>query len=377
MADAFKNFLSQAVIEQMAAHFSKHSSRFDEQAFIADATKDLDKLELKARSVRISETMIKHFPDDFNEAAPIILSSLATVVNEDGSYEMSESSGIGGWAIMPIDHYVALQGHAHFDRSMSLFKELTKRFTAEFGIRYFLLKSPEKTMAVMRTWAKDENEHVRRLASEGSRPKLPWSMHLTMFIEDPIPVVELLEILKDDEAEYVRRSVANNLNDIAKDHPELVANIAEKWMHNASKNRQRLVRHACRTLLKNGHEKTLKVLGFELPALKHAALIVQTPDVIFGSALEFSLTLQSSVHHPQPMMIDFIIHHQKANGSTSPKVFKWKTATLTPSKTLSMVKKHAIKKITTRVYYPGLHTLEVMVNGVSVGKADFQLTIPE
>ena len=377
MAEPFKNFLNQDVIEQMAHHFSKHSASFDKKAFIKDAVEDLEGLELKARSIRISETMIKHLPDDFNEVGNILLSSLATVLNDDGSYEMSEKSGLSGWSIMPIDHFLALQGHEHFDLSMTLFKEVTKRFTTEFGIRYFLIKSPGKTMSVMKGWASDDNKHVRRLASEGCRPKLPWGMHLPMFIEDPAPVIELLEILKDDDEEYVRRSVANNLNDIAKDHPELVADIAEKWMKDASKDRKRLIRHACRTLIKEGHTKALKVLGFEPPELQQAELTIQTPEVLFGSALEFSLSLQSGVEHEQPMMIDFVIHHQKANGTTSPKVFKWKTATLLPNKTLSMSKKHAIKKITTRVYYPGVHTLEVMVNGISIGKVDFQLVMPE
>ena len=374
--EPFKNFLNQDIIERMAGHYKAHYPEFDMAAFIADATVDFDSLELKQRSNRITETMIRYLPTDFTEAGRILLSSLGEVMEDDLASGKADTSGIAGWAVMPLEHYVAQQGHDHFDLSMMLFKEMTKRATAEFGIRYFLEKYPEKTLAVMKCWTADENVHVRRLASEGSRPKLPWGIHLPVFIKDPAPVVELLEQLKDDDKEYVRRSVANNLNDIAKDHPDLVASIAEQWMVDASKDRKRLVRHACRTLLKNGHPKTLAVLGFLPPKIKEATVDLLTPEVVLGEVLEFSLSLDSDVKKAQSLMIDFIIHHQKANGTTSPKVFKWKIATLTADKPLIIRKKHGIKKITTRVYYPGLHTLEVMINGVSVGRQDFQLLMP-
>jgi len=228
-------------------------------------------------------------------------------------------------------------------------------------------------LAEMKKWSMDESLHVRRLASEGSRPRLPWGMRLPLYIEDPRPVIELLEILKDDETEYVRRSVANNLNDIAKDHPDLVADIAEKWLKKPDKNRKRMVKHACRTLIKNGHEKTLQVLGYGKAHIEEAGIAISNKDVLFGTALEFQLSLSSKVSHDQDLMIDYAIHHQKANGSTTPKVFKWKITSLKSGKTLKLSKKHAFKPITTRVYYPGLHKLEVLVNGASVGIVDFEL----
>lgn len=374
--EPFKNFLNQDLIEQMAVHFHRHCPEFDRKAFIADAIKDFDSLELKQRSNRITETMIRYLPADFAEAGQILSSSLGAPLGDDLASGKDDTTGIAGWAIMPLEHYVAQQGHDHFDLSMDLFKEMTKRGTAEFGIRYFLEKYPEKALAVMKEWTADDNVHVRRLTSEGSRPKLPWGIHLPVFIKEPKPLLELLEKLKDDDKEYVRRSVANNLNDIAKDHPDLVASIAEKWMVGASKDRTRLIRHACRTLLKNGHPKTLEVFGFAPPIIINASIEVLKSEVILGESLEFALTLNSGADHEQSLMIDFIIHHQKANGTTTPKVFKWKTATLESNKALIVSKRHGIKKVTTRVYYQGLHTLEVMVNGVSVGKQDFQLLIP-
>jgi len=376
MAEPFKNLLTKKIIATMAAHFQNQWSEFDNKGFVRTATNNFESLELKARTERITETMIDYFPADFEHAAKIILASLGPPLADDLSADSVDADGIAGWAIMPLAHYVGLRGHNHFDLSMTLFKEMTQRASAEFGIRFFILVEPNKTLAVLKTWTTDDNQHVRRLVSEGIRPRLPWAMRLPIFIEDPAPVIDLLEQLKDDKSEYVRRSVANNLNDIAKDHPDLVAQIAAQWLHEASKERTKLIKHACRTLIKSGHKKTLAVLGFKPARIKQTSIDISTPTVVFGDALQFTLSICSDIKQDQAVIIDYIIHHQKANGTTSPKVFKWRTTTLVANKTLTITKKHALKKITTRVYYPGLHRLEIMVNGVSVAKADFQLLMP-
>lgn len=373
MPEPFKNWISPKLIQDMAQHFKRHWKNFDDNAFIATTCDGLEALELKERTQRITESMKRYFPSDFEHAADIVLKSLGTPLNPDLSGGGITEAGIAGWGIMPMVDYVGLYGLEHFDTSMNLFKELTKRSSSEFGIRYFLVAFPEKTLAEMKKWTKDESLHVRRLASEGSRPRLPWGMRLPLYVNDPAPVIELLEILKDDETEYVRRSVANNLNDIAKDHPDLVADIAEKWLKKPNKNRQRLVKHACRTLIKNGHEKTLQVLGYGKADIDEAKVTINSEEIVFGSALEFQLSLSSKAKRDQDLMIDYAIHHQKANGTTTPKVFKWKIASLNSGKTLKVSKKHAFKPITTRVYYPGLHKLEVLVNGTSVAIVDFEL----
>jgi len=376
MAEPFKNLLNKDVIKGMAMHFQRQWSKFDAKGFVAAATKDLDTLELKARTEQITNTMIDYLPADFKKAGKIMLASLGSPLVDDLSAGTVDAKGIAGWAVTPLTHYVGLRGHDHFDLSMNLFKEMTKRASSEFGIRFFLLASPQRTLSVMKTWATDRNQHVRRLVSEGSRPRLPWAMSLPVFIKDPTPVLELLEKLKDDKKEYVRRSVANSLNDIAKDNSELVAETAAQWMKDASKERKKLIRHACRTLVKNGHKKTLKVLGFKSPKIKQASIDILTPNVTFGNALKFTFSISSDVNRNQDLLIDYIIHHQKANGKTSPKVFKWRTTILTGKNRLTLDKKHVVRKITTRVYYPGLHMVEVMVNGVSMAKADFQLLMP-
>ena len=377
MPEPFKNLLNSQIIEAMAMHFDKHWDAFDYDGFISSATKNLDALELKERSLQITQIMISHLPVHFEKAGEIMLSSLGTELDDDLSAGAVDSQGIAGWAIMPMAHYVGLQGQGHFDLSMTLLKEMTKRCSSEFGIRFFLLESTEKTLSVLKGWTTDGNHHVRRLVSEGTRPRLPWAMRLPMFIEEPSPVIDLLERLKDDDKEYVRRSVANNLNDIAKDHPDKVARIAGRWLNNAGKERKKLVRHGCRTLIKKGHEETLKALGYESPQIGQASINIKTGQVKFGTFLEFTFSMTSLSHKEQALIIDYIIHHQKANGRTSPKVFKWRDTLLRAGKKLSITKKHAIKKITTRVYYPGLHKIEVMVNGVLVAEDEFELIMPK
>lgn len=376
MAEPFKNLLSAKVIAEMARHFKLHWNDFNEAGFVKDASKGLDLLELKARTDRITDVMIQYLPSDFVKAGDILISSLQAPLTDSSLTSTTDESGIAGWAIIPLTHYVAQQGHEHFDLSMNLFREMTKRATSEFGIRSFLIESSEQTLTTLNTWVNDESQHVRRLVSEGSRPRLPWAMSLSKFIQDPSPVIELLEKLKDDDEEYVRRSVANNLNDISKDHPELVADIAEEWMKGAGDERKRLIRHACRTLIKKGHKKTLSIFGFNTPKVHKLKIAIPTPTMVFGSPLQFELSLESSSDKDQALMIDYIIHHQKANGKTTPKVFKWRTVKLKPGEKLTLAKNHPIKKITTRVYHEGLHSIEILVNGEAMGKTGFHLLMP-
>lgn len=373
MPEPFKNFFSEQVISDMGVELERAWPGFNRREFTAAAARDLDDLELKERSAQICDALANYLPGDFEQAAEIMLASLAPVDADAAANTKVTGSGISGWAIMPMTHYVGLHGLGHFEIAMTLFREMTRRFSSEFGIRFFLLKEPERTLGVLKRWTHDNDHHVRRLVSEGTRPRLPWAMRLPAFIADPSPILPLLESLKDDKEEYVRRSVANSLNDIAKDHPDVVAEIAGQWLHGANQHRQKLIRHACRTLIKQGHRETLKALGYGPPSLKLEKLEILTPQVRFGDALEFELSITSTSDHPQPLIIDYAIHHRKANGSMTPKVFKWKTTTLAPSQTLSARRKHSMRKITTRVYYAGTHRLEILVNGTSVGGSDFEL----
>jgi 3-methyladenine DNA glycosylase AlkC len=250
---------------------------------------------------------------------------------------------------------------------------MTKRFSSEFGIRFFLLHDAARCMPVLQAWTRDPDEHVRRLVSEGTRPRLPWAMQLPMFIADPSPALPLLEALRDDPSEYVRRSVANHLNDIAKDHPDLVAGLAARWLEGATPQRAKLVRHACRTLVKKGHPGALAALGHGRPAVRLDGIEVLTPQVHLGEALVFAVSLRSEADGDQELVVDYVIHHRKANGKTSPKVFKWKRLRLGAGEAHGAERRHPIRPITTRVYYGGEHIVELQVNGQPLGRAAFDL----
>ncbi len=373
MPEPFKNFFNHALIDHMADRLAAAWPSFDTSAFQSLAGADLESLELKQRSAQITQAMVACLPEDFPTTAGVLLAALGPT--PAAPLALDEPDGLSGWAIMPLSDYVGLHGCDHFDLSMDLLKQMTKRFTAEFAVRYFLIEDAPRTIEKLASWLDDPSEHVRRLISEGTRPRLPWAMSLPMFIADPSPVLPLLEALKDDPHEYVRRSVANNLNDIAKDHPDVVARIAQDWLVGASESRRRLVRHACRSLIKQGHSDVLAAFGYSAPSMSVERFEIKTPRVQFGDALEFDLVLSSTLKAPQPLIIDYAVHHQKANGSTSPKVFKWKTTTLMPGVDLAASRRHPMRPVTTRTYYPGRHSLEILVNGSSVASAEFELEI--
>lgn len=377
MPEPFKNFFSQSVIQTMAQHFKRCYPAFNDTGFVGMACDNLDDLALKQRSAQITQAMVAFFPEDFEHAARIILASLRSVTGHEALGMESSEAGLAGWEIMPITHYVGLKGLGHFDLGMVLFKELTKRFSSEFGIRFFLLEYPEQSLTTLQGWISDESHHVRRLISEGTRPRLPWAVQLPAFVKNPKPLLPILEKLKDDSSEYVRRSVANHLNDIAKDHPNLVAITCQSWMKNAGKDRKKLIRHACRTLLKQGHPLVLKIFGYHPPELSQVALNLEVRQVAIGNLLGFDLNLESKSDTNQNLMIDYVVHHQKANGKLTPKVFKWRTVTLQARQTAAISKTHSFKKVTTRVYYPGAHLLEILVNGVSVARQEFELLARE
>ncbi|PHR58687.1 MAG: DNA alkylation repair protein [Robiginitomaculum sp.] len=377
MAEPFKNAFNVKMIAAMGGHLSRVDDGFDEELFVKLASEGLEALELKQRSTHIYEALVLTLPSDYPRAIEVLLASLHVYDESGVSNADTVENGIKGWGMMAITEYVAKCGlendGVYFDLSLDALAEMTSRFSSEFDVRPFLLADTDRAMAHFTRWVHHANHHVRRLASEGSRPKLPWASQLPMFIADPMPVLPLLEALKDDSEEYVRRSVANHLNDIAKDHPDLVADIAQKWLKGASTDRTRLVRHACRTLIKQGHKGALTAFGYGAPEIELSEFYIPDPEVQFGGALDFSVRIGSACNTEQNLMIDYILHHRKANGKTTPKVFKWKSVKLAAGQSLVLSKSHPMKPISTRKYYQGLHHLELQINGQVFGKIDFQL----
>lgn len=374
--EAFKDvFFNPGNIGFLADNLKRSFMPFDREGFLSEVLENLQVLELKQRSEHITRTLKRYLPGDFLQATAILLDCLHPETEQELADQRSGEKGVAGWMVMPLCDYVAWYGKEHLEISLAALKEMTKRSSAEFAIRHFLVSHPEVTLEALTSWIGDPNYHVRRLVSEGSRPRLPWGMRLSAFVSDPAPLVPLLEGLKDDSEEYVRRSVANNLNDIAKDHPDLVAELARRWMKGADEDRKKLVRHACRSLVKEGHKGALMALGFGEPEVCLESFRVLTPQVVLGQALEFEAAITSTGKQSQNLMIDFAIHHQKANGTTSPKVFKWQSFALAGGAGKIARKRHAIKPITTRKYYPGQHSVELFANGRSLGILDFELVI--
>lgn len=367
-----KDGLGQAAVHRISHGLLAAGAEFDVETFHQDALNGLDSLELKQRVQYLIGVIAQYLPDDFHKTAAI----LGNIRDQwdDGDPEDNLRS-FAGW---PIIDYVAIYGLDDPDIALPLLRYLTPMFSAEFAVRPFLERHPNTSYNEMLLWCLDPDEHVRRLASEGIRPRLPWGSQLKQYIADPLPVITLLDSLVDDPSDYVRRSVANNLNDISKDHPELVIETCKRWLSDGVTARQWIVRHATRTLVKAGHPKVFGLLGYTpKPKLEIEHLSVAKPEIILGESLAISTKITSTSDTTQKIVLDYAIHFMKANGRTSPKVFKWKNITLRPGQVMTLQKKHPIKLITTRSYYPGAHQAELLINGKSRLQVPFELLIPD
>jgi 3-methyladenine DNA glycosylase AlkC len=271
---------------------------------------------------------------------------------------------------------VAQFGLDHFEDSMRAQHALTQRFTAEFSIRAFFLRHEAATLARFKQWASDPSDHVRRLVSEGSRPRLPWAARLPAFQKNPAPVLELLELLKDDPALYVRRSVANNLNDIGKDHPDLLAQTAKQWLKGASDERRWIVQHALRSAVKRGEAGALAVLGFGQSSEATVSDARITPKkVVMGQKVSIAFDVSNPSAAPQRVLVDFCIHYVKASGKTSAKVFKLKVLELAPGEKVRLGKTVSTAEMTTRKHHAGVHRVEMLLNGQAQALGAFELSV--
>lgn len=364
---AFKNWINADLVERIAAHIQKHDDSFDKKSFVA-LVAELPKLEMKPRVRLIRDELHRHLPSDYKKALTLLLKAVT-----EPKKGVEPLHGFDLWA---LTEFIQKFGLDDVKISLDALSELTQRFTAEFAVRPFLIHHEKKTLAYLTKAATSKNRHIRRWVSEGSRPRLPWGEQLKHFVKDPRPTIRLLEKLKYDEELYVRKSVANHLNDISKDHPVLAVKLASKWKKESpAKHAVKIdwiIKHALRTQLKKGDVTALKLLGYHTEAqVQLKKLKIKKDPVKVGEHLEFSFELHTK--KPANVMIDYIIHHQKAHGKTTPKVFKLTAKPLDGKKPLLVSKKHSFKVITTRVYYPGKHVLEIMVNGKNLGKVPFQL----
>ena len=370
MAEAFKNLIGAHTVHEAAQHLQRAWPGFDAARFEALALDGLEALEFKARAMHLCAALEATLPDDFERAAAIVEAALAPPgEGDDLSTLRSGAQGLAGWVVWPLGEFVVRRGADTPQRALQTLHALTQRHTAEWAIRPFIERHPELAFATLARWCKDPSAHVRRLVSEGSRPRLPWGAQLKTLIADPSPTLPLLRALQDDPSEYVRRSVANHLNDIAKDHPQVVVQWLQEFLPGAPPERQRLLKHASRTLIKQGHAPVLQAWGLGRPLRGTARLQLTPKRLHVGEVLTLALTLQSSAARAQPLQIDYAVHHVKASGATSAKVFKGWSLILAPQQTLHLNKAHSMRAVTTRRYHPGRHEVDLRINGQVLAKS--------
>ncbi|KQQ05623.1 MULTISPECIES: hypothetical protein [unclassified Rathayibacter] len=292
----------------------------------------------------------------------------------------ARSETFRGWMIWPVTAAVATRAvedpdTAAVDDALALLAELTGLLSSEFAIRTLLRHDLDRALAMAATWTTSSDEHVRRLASEGTRPYLPWSVRVPELTASPGVTVPILDGLYRDDSEYVRRSVANHLNDLSRDAPALVTDTAARWLADPDEHTSRLVRHALRTLVKRGDPAALALLGF--PAAGDSLEVdgphLERTVVAMGEAIEFRASIRNVGGDDLRLAVDYVVLHRKANGGQTSKTFKLTTATVRPGETLEVRRAHSFRAITTRRYYAGPHAIALQINGVATERAVFEL----
>jgi 3-methyladenine DNA glycosylase AlkC len=348
MAELLKNMINKQVVNQIADQISKHDPKFSPDEFRRLVlSSSWASLELKQRIRCIVNALGATVSGNYR-------AQIRTLKKVAPAF-----SGLKGLA---FPDFVEVFGANDFSTSIDALKEFTPHSSSEFAIRPFILRNSKHVMPILLEWSKDRNDHVRRLASEGCRPRLPWSFPLREFIENPTAVIKILENLKDDPSLYVRKSVANNLNDISKEHPELVLSIAKKWIGKTD-NTDWILKHALRTLLKNGNQKALALFGLGKVKNVHVSKLVLSKNAYaIGSELEFSAKIHNKNSKPISLRLEYAIHYLTKNGTHSKKVFKLSERLCSPG-LIDVRRRHSLKQRTTRKHNPGPHQLDIIVNG--------------
>lgn len=372
-ATAFKDQIDLGLVRRLGRAFSAAEPGFDPDVFEA-ATAGLDGLELKARISLVARALSDCLPASFEHAVRTVDTVLGqALVGPDGL-----AGGLIGWDLWPVADWVALAGRGHPEAALELLARLTPWATGEFAIRPFIDDDPAGVHDRLEHWVGRDDEHVRRLVSEGTRPKLPWAPKLAISAADPAYAVDLLDRLVDDPSDYVRRSVSNHLNDLCRVDPELALEVAHRWWPadaGRAAHRRWVVRRGLRTLVKAGDRRAFQLLGHDPDVAVSAMLELHTERVALGGAAEWTLAVRSLESEPVEVVIDYVVHHVRADGSTGPKVNKWTTRSLAPGARIELRRRHVIRPITTRTFHAGAHLVEVQVNGTVVASAVFELSV--
>ena len=360
MAEAWKNMLNHDTVSAFAQAIKSVYSSFPADDFVKSTVDETwDDLELMARGRKVTLGMREFLPQDYGEAIAIM----------DKAIEVSDA-----FFKMCFPTYVEMYGQdeADWDLSMHAMELYTQYASSEFAVRPFIIKHEKRMMEQMYAWSKHENEHVRRLSSEGCRPALPWGQALNSFKKDPSPVLPILEQLKTDPSAYVRKSVANNLNDISKTHPDLVAKLAKSW-YGKHEYTDWIVKHGCRTLLKKGNRDVLAIFGFhDVSSIDVSNFAINKNSVVLGEEFTFSFDILTK--EATKVRLEYGIDFMKANGKQNRKIFQISELPLKENQKKLYTKNHSFEDLSTRKHYTGKHAITLIVNGVERGTLDFELT---
>jgi 3-methyladenine DNA glycosylase AlkC len=357
--EPLKDMFSREFYQHFAGVFANTDKNFNSAAFVNDVTSNLDGLELNGRLRNTSLVLQKHLPKDFKRAVDVLYKAAPALRR--------------GYTALVLPDFIALFGKDHFHLSMEALRDFTSLGSSEFAIREFLKTDLNNTLTVMERWAEDKDPHVRRLASEGSRPRLPWSFKLGEIIKDPLLTKNILEKLKADEALYVRKSVANHINDISKDNTPYMLQLVKSW-DKSNPDTAWIIKHASRTLIKKGNQDSLSLFDFEKDIrLRMDNFKISANHVRLGEELQFGFELCSLKDTAQKLAVDYAVYYVKASGEQSKKVFKLKEVTLLPGQVLQVSKKQVFKDMTTRKHHTGKHLVEIIVNGKGLGSHEFDL----
>jgi 3-methyladenine DNA glycosylase AlkC len=364
MPELLKNIYNTNFFKQLTGILTELIPDFDKQTFLNQIyTPEWNQLELKQRMRHVSLAVMGVIPQEFVQAQPVILAI---------SRKARKQPSVNAFPYIFLPDLIELKGLHHLELSIQALEEITSFISAEFAVRPFLVKYKEEMLAQMLSWSKHPNEHMRRLSSEGCRPRLPWAMAVAYLKKEPEHILLILENLKSDPSEYVRRSVANNLNDISKDHPELVIQTTARWIGQHPKT-DALLKHACRTLIKQGNPEVLKLFGFGVRnAVTDSQLQLDKSEYILGEVVEFTFSCEASA--TMDARLQYIIDFARKSGKSSRKVFYLDEARLEAGQTYSIRKKIRLQHYSTRQLYAGEHRISIMLNGEDRATAQFYLT---
>jgi len=366
MAELLKNIYNQGFFNEFSKTIQQVIPDFDKTSFLNQIYDDeWEQRELKQRMRHIVLTLKSQLPENYDK----LIKTVLKIIQQLQRNEVSEA----GFEWMFLPEFVELYGLDDYKVSIHAFERITQFTSCEFAVRPFIIKYPKQMLSQLLLWSKHKHAMVRRLSSEGCRPRLPWAMAIPALKENPRPIIPILEILKSDVSESVRRSVANNLNDISKDNRDTVITLVKKWK-GKTKETDWLVKHASRTLLKQGNTEVMKIFGFgSLENIQIDNFQIEAPKVKIGEALLFTFQLTNMGSSNSKMRLEYGLYYQKANGSLAKKVFTISEKEYRANSITTIQRKQPFKVITTRKLHLGLHQLSLIINGKEFEKLDFEL----